>query len=235
MSFISIIHPSRGRPKKSYDTFKKWSDAAKYPSGVEWLCSLDWDDDIGEYVEAYSPNGFPIMSPIISKNKSSVEAINNAAKHWRCDGEIIMVVSDDTEPVQDWDEKISNWNTQSDWILKTQDGIQDYIITMPVMDRAYYNRTGHIYHPDFTHMFCDTYMTCVADITGRKITSNLLFKHNHYSVGGSTMDEVNKKNDATWKQGEETFLRLMKQFTPEERRRIKYPSMRAWLRNKGIV
>lgn len=232
---ISIIHPSRGRPNRSSETFFKWSACTKYPDGVHWLCSLDLDDDIGAYMDAYTHHGFTIMSPIISKNSSSIEAINNAANHWRCDGDIIMVVSDDTEPVQDWDVKLlAEVEGKNDWILKTQDGIQSYIITMPIMDRAYYNRTGYIYHPDFQHLFCDTYLTCVADIKGRKITSNLLFKHNHYSVNGTPPDELHKRNDATWKQGQETFIKLMKQFTPEERSRIQDKGMKNWLRNHGV-
>lgn len=148
-----------------------------------------------------------------------------------------MVVSDDTDCFPNWDTALlKEVEGKTDWILKTPDGIQPWIITMPVMDRAYYNRTGYIYHPDFQHLFCDTYLTCVADITGRKITSNLMFKHNHYSVSGGQEkpDELHKRNDATWRQGEETFIRLMKEFTPEERSRIQDPGMKNWLRNKGV-
>jgi hypothetical protein len=114
--------------------------------------------------------------------------------------------------------------------LKTQDGIQPWIITMPVMDRKYFDRTGYIYHPSFDHMFCDTYMSCVADINGRRITSQLVFPHNNDSI----KDDLRKRTDATWKQGEETFIKLMKQFTPEERSRISDVSMKNWLRNKGV-
>lgn len=228
---ISIIHPSRGRPKKSFETYTKWSDNAKYPSGVNWLCSLDWDDDIGAYVEAYSPNGFPIMSPIINKNKSSVEAINYAAKHWRCDGDILMVVSDDTDCFPDWDVALLNEvEGKTDWILKTQDGIQPWIITFPIMHRAYFNRTGHIYHPDFEHMFCDTWMSVMADVTGRRITSKLLFPH----LNDSIKDDVRKKTDATWSQGEKTFINLCKSLSKEDLRKITDQSMINWLRNKGV-
>ena len=232
MSLISLIHPSRGRPKKSYETYAKWSLTAKYPQGVKWLCSLDWDDDVAAYVEAYGMNS---LSPIVSKNKSSVDAINHAAKHWRNDGDIMIVVSDDTEPIPYWDEEITKIvQGKKDWILKTQDGIQPWIITMPVMDRAYYDRTGYIYHPAFDHLFCDTYLTCVADIIGKKITSGLQFNHDHYSVNGTPPDDVHKKNDATWRQGQDTFITLMKQFSPEERSRISDPGMRNWLRNHGV-
>jgi hypothetical protein len=228
---ISIIHPSRSRPEKSYNTYRKWSDSAQYPDGVKWLCSLDWDDDISAYMDAYTVNGFPVMSPIINKNRSCVDAINNAAKHWRCDGDILLVVSDDTDCFSGWDTALLKAvEGKTDWILKTDDGIQPYIITMPCMDRAYYNRTGYIYHPDFEHMFCDTYMTCVADITGRKITSNLMFKH----LNDTIKDDLRKRTDGTWQQGQDTFIRLMKQFSRADIQKIQDRQMIRFLRNNGV-
>ena len=103
---------------------------------------------------------------------------------------------------------------------------------MTVMDRKYYERDGYIYHPDFFHQFADTYMTCVADIRGRLLFSGLEFPHRHYSYSGGkeTADALNHRNDLTWKEGQDTFIKLMKKFTPEERARIKDPSMRGFLR-----
>lgn len=202
----------------------------------EMIVSLDENDPaLLDYKEIYEfPARLCHAKLLVNNNRSCVDAINNAANV--ATGDLLVVVSDDSDCFDGWDMHLINEvENKHDFIIKTKDGIQDYIITLPILDRDYYQRTGYIYHPDFEHLFCDTYMTCVADITGRKITSNLLFKHNHYSVGGSVMDEVNKKNDATWKQGEETFLRLMKEFTPAERARIKDPGMKNWLRNKGIV
>lgn len=229
---ISIIHPSRGRPEKSFKTYSKWSDSAQYPDGVKWLCSLDWDDDISAYVDAY---GSPRMSPIQSKNRSCVDAINNAAKHWRCDGDIFVVVSDDTDCFKGWDTAIlKELEGKEDYLLKTKDGIQDYIVTMTVMDRKYYDRDGYIYHPDFKHQFADTYLTCVADIRGRLIYSDLVFPHNHYSVLKETPDALHKRNDDTWKEGKATFVKLMKQFSPEERARITDKNMKGFMRFAGI-
>jgi hypothetical protein len=240
---ISIIHPSRGRPKRALETFYKWSD---HTPRERYILSLDYDDPcLQEYLNTM-PDWFTLWSDtnkqpsqnayiVVGKNRSAVDAINNAARY--ASG-VLIVVSDDTEPCTNWHYEIElisrNQPFLSPWILKTYDGIQPYIITMPVMNREYYEMFGYIYHPDFQHLFCDTYLTCVADIKGKKISSNLLFKHNHYSVNGEKPDDLNKRNDATWKQGEETFIRLMKQFTPEERSRIQDQGMKNWLRNKGV-
>jgi hypothetical protein len=50
----------------------------------------------------------------------------------------------------------------------------------------------------------------VADITGRKIVSNLKFVHKHYSITGEGPDNLNRRADATWKQGEDLFIERYK-------------------------
>jgi len=226
---ISILHPSRGRPEKSVLCLKNWFDGV-LANDVEWIVSLDRNDtELDKYKELYKLYYGRHVTLIINDNRSAVDAINNAAK--KSTGDILIVVSDDTEPCKFWADEINkHYRGRVDWILKTQDGIQPYIITMPVMDRVYYNRTGYIYYPTFDHMFCDTYLTCVADITGRKITSNLLFPHKNDSI----KDDLRKRTDSTWKQGEDLFIKLMKEFSPEERARITDSGMKSWLRNKGV-
>lgn len=221
---ISLIHPSRGRPEKSKKTIDKWV----YHSRIELIVSIDSDDPkLKEYLEIYDSSAL-----IINNNSSAVDAINNAAKV--ATGDVFIVVSDDTEPCNAWSDYIYHEaNGKKDFILKTQDGIQPWIITMPIMDRAYYNRFGYIYHPDYQHMFADTELTCVADITGRKIKSNLVFPHKHYSVTKEQPDEVNKKADATWAQGEKLFLeRFKRNFYIASGNPIEDVGMINWLKNK---
>lgn len=200
---FSIIHASYGRPDMAGETSRSWARSCSNIYDYEYFISVDKSDaKLSEYL-AKGERGV-----IINKTNTSVAAINNAAK--KCTGDIIIVISDDFEPIENWDlEILKIGGDKKDWILKTQDGIQNWIITLPIMDRAYYNRFGYIYNPEYKHMFCDTEITCVADLTGRKIESNLVFKHNHYSVAGGR-DKTAEKADATWNQGEEVFLRRMK-------------------------
>lgn len=237
MSLISLIHPSRGRPDKSFENFKRWMSHSQAIDRVEFILSIDQDeptdDAIGasKYITLYNSVNIPYR-PVCCKNRSAIDAINNAAKIAK--GDVLMVISDDTEPCDAWIEYIYHEaNGKTDWILKTQDGIQPWIITMPIMDRVYYNRTGYIYHPDYLHMFCDTELTCVADITGRKITSNLLFPHKHYSVTKEHRDELHVRNDDTWKQGEKLFLeRYKRNFDLPKGKPIQDKWMIDWLQRK---
>jgi glycosyltransferase involved in cell wall biosynthesis len=222
---ISLIHPSRSRPEKSLDTIDKWINLPGPSTPYQLIVSVDEDDpSLNEYRKQYYDGEL-----LVSKNRSCVDAINNAAKI--ATGDILLVVSDDTDCFPGWDTALlKEVEGKTDWILKTDDGIQPYIITMPCMDRAYYNRTGYIYHPDYVHQFCDTYMTCVADITGRKITSNLMFKH----LNDTIKDDLRKRTDGTWQQGQGTFIRLMKQFSKADIQKIKDRQMIRFLRNNGV-
>lgn len=206
---ISILHPSRLRPQQSAQTLKRWIERAAFPKNIEVIVSIDEDDPTRDnYITIERDHGI-----IVNKNRNAIDAINEAAK--MATGDIFIVVSDDTDCPDLWDAKIlEEVAGKEDWILKCRDGIQDWLITMTVMDRKYYNRFGYIYYPGYDHLWADTELTAVGDLTGRTIKSDLLFPHLHYSIGekngGVQKDQLNERNDKTWKQGESLFMSRLK-------------------------
>lgn len=226
---ISILHPSRQRPQKSLSTLTKWINNAG--GKIQTIISIDADDPC---LPTYQLNAIELGAQlIINNNRSAVDAINNAAKV--AIGDILIVVSDDTDCPELWDLKIRDEvKGRTNWIMKCQDGIQSWIITMPVMDRIYYETFGYIYFTEYLHMFCDTELTCVADLTGRLIKSNLMFKHMHYSTGAAPKDVVSEKADATWNQGERLFIsRYRKTFDLKDVRGvIQSPEYNAWVERR---
>lgn len=203
---ISLLHPSRSRPQQAYNTAKKWIENAGVE--IEYILSLDVDDPLEREYWHWFANR--MQQRLVSENRSAIDAINKAAKNSKCN--ILVQMADDFDCPPLWGKQIIEATQgKTDWILKTPDGIQKWIITLPIMDRAYYNRFGYIYFPEYRHMFCDTELTCVADLTGRKIEANITFVHNHYSTGKTKKDEVNERADATWKQGEELFIKRAKE------------------------
>lgn len=238
---ISLIHPSRSRPQKAFNAAQRW--ISKAGCQVEYRLSIDDHDPFkGDYLTLFEDvnllyTDFDLENIKVSMlpNRSAIDAINNAAEDAKQN--IIVVMSDDFDCPHDWGKKIiESTKGKTDWIAKTPDGIQSWLITLPIMDRAYYNRFGYIYHPDYAHMFCDTELTCVADLTGRKITLDIPFVHNHYSTGRSQKDEVSIKADATWAQGESLFLSRAKnkfglQNPPGKITSVEYIN---WMRQKGI-
>lgn len=199
---ISVIHPSRGRHQQAYRTAKNW--ISKADNRFDYFLSFDSDeqDVYCRQFELYQD----VIVGLNGTNKSAIEAINKAALLVITD--LFVVISDDFEAPEHWDTLLLQaLEGKSDFCAKTDDGLQPTLITMPIMDRVYYERYGYVYHSDYLHMFADQELTAVAMMTGKYIKLDLSFPHLHYSTGKSPKDEVNVRNDMTWKQGQRLFDR----------------------------
>jgi len=204
---ISILHPSRSRSQQAKITSEKWLHNSSGLTEIEYIVSIDHSDQSKQkYIDIFSSGFFKVIS---NNNTCVVEATNEAAKI--STGEILILVSDDFDCFQDWDMKIVDAVSYNHcYVLKTYDGLQKWIVTLPIMDRNYYENQGYFYHPSYRHMFCDSDMTHKADLEGKLIIRNdIIFPHNHFSTGRTRKDSVNEKADATWKQGEEVYLELL--------------------------
>jgi hypothetical protein len=201
---ITLLHPSRGRAVKAKETYDNWMKKSSGIIPIEHVLSIDVDDDQNQlYIQLFNGD-----TKIISDHhKNLVDATNNGA--WVATGDIIVLLSDDFDCPQDWDKDISlAFVGRKGYVLKTFDGTQGWIVTLPIMDRTYYEQQGYFYHPDYKHMFCDTDMTHKAELEGRLILRNdLIFPHNHYSTGAMKKDAVSEKADLTWDQGQAFYLK----------------------------
>ena len=203
---ISLILPSRSRPGRAIAVARDW--IAKAGDDVELIVSLDEDDP---KLDGYLPV-MELGDMLVAKNHNAVEAINRAATIAK--GDIIVVASDDFECPDQWVRRIEKATfARHDWLLKTYDRIQNYIVTLPIMDREYYNRFGYIYNPVYEHMFCDTELTHVADILGRLLIRNdITFRHNHYSTQKDrSKDAVTLKADQTFDRGAMAYLKRVRE------------------------
>lgn len=202
---ISLIHPSRSRVSRSMQTYFDWIDSRSNEIEIQHIISIDESDpDIESYKEHFNRSTL-----VIGNNTCAVEAINHGAKYAL--GEIIIVISDDFKCRPGWDKKIKSVFDEIgslDRIIKTSDGTQPWIITLPIMGIDFYNRQGYVYNPEYRHMFCDTELTHRADLESKSVYRNdILFKHNHYSTGAAEPDAVSRNADSTWDQGMALYLR----------------------------
>lgn len=206
---ISILHPSRSRPKQSYETISKWILKAGIKD-FEILVAVEYDE-WDTYVNHYSSTQFPIkMCP--GDYGTAVNAINSLSRITQ--GNIMIVVSDDTDAPLNWAARILKYTEgKRDFVMKVRDGIQPKMITQPILDRVYFQRDGWIYHPRFKHCFADQFFTDLAHKRKRVITKNILFKHNHYSVSKSKKrDAQYERTDATFNEGREIYKELKKEY-----------------------
>ncbi len=212
---ISVIYPSRGRPERCIENLDRWKLNAI--DEFELILSLDSSDrklyryygllnnqDIGyNYIKQYRSH----IKTIVNPNISSIEAINTAAKLAK--GDILIVISDDFDsPSVGWDRIITEAiGEKKDAVLKVFDGIQEDIITLPILTRAYYEMFGYIYFPEYKHLWADTEFTAVATKLRKVIKRNdIVILHNHHSVLGIEPDETYKKNEVTYEQGKKLYI-----------------------------
>lgn len=235
---ISIIHPSRSRPLMAWETVRKWMNNAHDIDNIEYLLSIDESDPkLNNYSFQVYTHEIQIL---IGMNNSAIEAINNAVTESK--GNIFIVVSDDFDCPMHWDKLLLNaLEGKEDFVVKTEDGGQPWIITLPILDRIYYNRFGYVYHPGYVHLFADTEMSHVASMLGKTIDLPIAFKHLHYTTGAMKKDAINERNDKTWNQGEALYLeRLKRNFDLDPKDIINPASVchdthKAWLKQKGVV
>jgi hypothetical protein len=211
---INLIAASRQRPDRMSTILEKWLESADNSKSIKVVISIDDSDQTSnQYYELLPPiaekHGTDLLI-IKNPNTSSVEAINAAKSH--IDGDLIVVFSDDFDCPEHWDTqlvKISS-SVTGKHVIKISDGIGKDLITMPIFSRDYLDSFPFIYNPVYTHMFCDTELTCVAHLLGCVVEApELTFQHMHYTQLYHHRDEIDEKNQSTFYSGMEIFKRRL--------------------------
>lgn len=186
---ISILHPSYQRPELARKCYDEWMGKCDDVASVEYVLCLSSNDE-----SAYE--AFPeAMVVYLMGDNGLVKQVNYAATF--ATGDLLIAISDDFGCPEHWDTLLREaLQGNQDYVVKTQDGIQPYIMTLPMMDRKYYERFGYIYHPSYRHMYGDQELADVGALLGRTINLPLEFPHRHYSTGAMPRDATNKQNDS---------------------------------------
>lgn len=211
---ISLLHPSRGRPKKAEETYQRW--VFQMVTHVDYILSIDvYDPYLGEYIDLSLSRPF---RPLIGDNKSVVEATNSAAYHSK--GDVLVYLSDDFGCPDGWDTAILKEfeGVTEPMMLKVDDCLQDFkvgVCTIPIMNRTLYEKLGYFWHPDYKsmHVDVDLFETC-KKLNVIKYAPHLKFPHNHYSNGKAAHDETYKRSEGNWDQGLQVLKRRRAQGFP---------------------
>jgi hypothetical protein len=203
---ISLLHPSRGRPQKSFENSKEWIEKAGCE--VELIVAIDTDDaHVSEYFDMYCRQ--PNTSIFSRHNKYLVEATNEAAR--RANGNIFVYLSDDFKCPDNWGQLVLKEfeNENRPCLIKVDDCLQKFhvpVLTIPIMNRALYEKLGYFWYPDYKSMFVDEDLYWTATKLGAlKNCPHLKFPHEHCSIGKAENDETYKRSAANWDQGKALF------------------------------
>ena len=197
MNNIHIIHASRERHSQAEKTYDKWVKQLKL--GDSYTIAIESD----QYLD------YKNLPCLVVGGGTAIIAFNEATyllhEAWKTN-DIIIALSDDFPNPCDL-ELIRN-SCEPDKLLKTFDGIQNWIVTLPIMGVGYYRHKGYIYPPQYKHMFADTHITHEAEISNTlTIRNDIVISHEHYSIGGSAKDSLNARNDKTFEQGKAEYIK----------------------------
>lgn len=201
---ISVLHPSWKRPSLAKQCYDTWMGNADHPENIEYiLCLSEKDPTMADYEIQFTDAHATIGK---MQDNGLVKQANWAAE--QSTGNLIVAISDDFECPEHWDTiLLMALEGKEDYCVKTQDGLQPFIMTLPIMDRKFYKRIGHIYNPCYAHMFGDEELAEVGKMLNRTIVLPDYFRHNHYTTGINPKDEVNVKNDSYFMVDREVFLK----------------------------
>jgi len=214
---FSLIHASRGRPEMARKSHDAWMERASGAHNIEYILSVDDDDEsmqdlglikTGEKSRPLQP--WPMTIKVYrGKNRLVVDAYNRGAHH--ATGDILVQVHDDLCPPKDWDKEIAaRLDPKKPQVLQVGDGTplnsdKPWLLTVTIMTRAWYEKAGYWWHPDYLSVFCDDDLSLKAQKEDAVVDGkDLIFAH---AWGGADGDETYKRayEDKNWKHGQRVF------------------------------
>lgn len=184
---ILVKYPSRDRADQFLRVLKKYVEMADDMDNILWLFSFDDDDtsmyEMGKSIAALGVTGEIRFGP----RKTKVDAINRDINSLPDPWDILLVVSDDMEPiVKGWDthirEAMKQYRPDLDGSLWFPDGKQKDICTLPCVGRKYYERTMEVYDHRFISVFCDNLHTYQAKALGKlTFVDTVIVQHRHWA------------------------------------------------------
>jgi hypothetical protein len=210
---LLIKFPSKSRPEKLVQVYKKYIEYATNPSQIKSIISLDNDDQTvtPELVQSLK-NIHPATDVVIGEPAGKIGAVNRDME-FSGDWDILVLVSDDMIPeVRGWD-SIIRMNMRllypdTDGVLWFNDGFQkNNLNTLCILGHTYYNRFGYIYHPAYKSLWCDNEFMIVADMLGKQTYfEDIIIRHTHPVINNSGFDELYNHNDSFFEEDRRTFI-----------------------------
>jgi len=222
---LTIIHPSYKRLAMATTAFHEWIGNAAHPEEIEYFIAMDDADlTVEEYRKAFSDDP---MTRTLGKfeidsgdSTDAIKAMNRVAVKMSPTTEVLMLLADDMGSLPKWDETffslfsgVDNFTTPR--LIWPSDGYWPWgtVLTMYIVNRAFYNRLGYVLYPGYTSMWSDNDLMEVSRRLGAVITApQLVFQHKHYSKGYVPMDETyaRRNNQSEFNAGRNVFIERQK-------------------------
>lgn len=204
MAKIVIKFPTRSRPEKFKKVLQKYIDFLSGKHDIRFVITMDEDDqtmnnsEMKEWLDSLDVD----LKYNYGQSKCKVEACNADLEGET--GDILVLVSDDMIPcMEGYDEIIAMGFEQvfPDYCgsIKFNDGLrreEDLLMTLPVIGFPLYEAVGHLYHSDYTSLYCDTEMTSLFASMGLLAKSpTCIIRHEWVPGNHPDADALHERNE----------------------------------------
>ena len=167
---FSLIQPTfRKLPEGWRRAAENWCNYCAAPENVEHILVTHEAVDLGHRV-------FPNTKYVVNPVAGSVPSWNAGAK--AATGDILIAMADDLMSCPHWDESLGLFAPDASKVFEVDHEDQDQLLTHPFVTRAYYERFGYLFHPDYNHLMADVEFTAVARASGQLVNARQLhFPH----------------------------------------------------------
>ncbi len=199
----TLIHPSRQRAKKAFETHAAWN-ARAVNKDIQYILSLDNDDpELEQYKSLFD------CHILINDNNNLVQAVHQTIPYIK--GDLVVVVSDDFDCPDKWDLLLLEEISSPDYAIYVNDGCSfgRRVMTLPIVSKSVVDKLGYIYYPEYTGMFADDDLYQVCEAMGVLIKKNIVFEHKHYTQKKSPNDSTYKRHNTkeSWDLGKSILAR----------------------------
>lgn len=194
---ISLLLPSRGRPKLVERLFASIIKTTTNLADIEVVLNLDSDDPGSHYLDSQD---FQITK--IIKNQPSMGAYNVACLA-KSQGRIIILINDDLIfKTYGWDEKVIAMDARfSDkiYLAYANDLFKTAWCSFPILSRRICQELVNPYPIEYKGAFIDTHLYDVFKRLDKKghnricYLDDVVFEHLHYRSGKAPIDDTYKK------------------------------------------
>jgi hypothetical protein len=218
---FSLLHAS-ARPHQWHDAMVRWAERCDAPQNVEYLLCVDgaqFGEFLGPVLQSKIALRINVWGPFrLLKNerrRCCVDAWNTAAE--QSQGGILINIADDYHPPCGWDTQILDFlkragKTPSDqWMLQVDNqDASPWLLAFNFMSRAYYERLGYFYWPEYSGLVNDTDISVVC----RRDRVLLDAREIKFAHRQTASDEIYAQQLTFFERGREIFDRRTREGFP---------------------
>ncbi len=178
---ISIVIPTRGRPKRLKDTWDSIFNTASKPSNIEVVIAVDDDDP--EAIEGANLLDGMAKKVVVMPREYAVPKW--AAAHKSASGDILMLCGDDIIfRTPDWDLRVAaefaKWPDRIGLVCVAEGIWNGQLATNIFLSREWINALGYFVGPGLRHNYVDQWLDEIAKAIERRVyIGDIMAEHIH--------------------------------------------------------